>query len=94
MMAEGVPMSTKAIELVETRRGCEICEDTPRYDIMLHGSKVGQLYFNMRGYVGNLPTPDGTNLYMPESGISAFRRQVTILNKEFAASSAQPQTAA
>lgn len=77
-------MSKKTIELVETRQGCAMMESTPRYDIMLHGTKVGQLYFNLRGYVGNLPCADGTSLWMPEANISTFRRQVAILNKEFA----------
>ena len=59
-----------AIELVETRRGQHICETTPRYDVMLHGVRVqgtwSQLWFNMRGYVGVLPTPDGKGVDIGE----------------------------
>jgi hypothetical protein len=73
-----------AIELIETRQGCEMLESTPRYNVMLKGVKVDQLFYNMRGYVGNLPTPDGSSLYVPESGIARFRREVAKLNREFA----------
>jgi hypothetical protein len=73
-----------AIELIETRQGCEMCETTPRYNVMLHGVKVAQLYYNLRGYVGSLPTPGGCSLYVPESGISRFRREAARLNREFA----------
>jgi hypothetical protein len=78
-------MAKPAIELIETRQGCEMLESTPRYNVMLRGVKVDQLFYNMRGYVGNLPTPDGSSLYVPESGISRFRREAAKLNREFAA---------
>lgn len=74
----------KSIVLVETRNGCAIMEPQPRYDVLLRGNKVGQLYFNMRGYVGNLPTPRGTQLDIGERGIGAFRKAVAQLNKEWA----------
>ena len=44
----------KAIALVETREGCAILETHSRYHVFLHGKKVGELYFNMRGYVGTV----------------------------------------
>lgn len=78
-------MAKPAIELIETRQGCEIMETTPRYNVMLHGVKVEQLWWNLKGFVGNLPTPDGSSLYVPESGIARFRREVAKLNREFAA---------
>jgi len=74
----------KALVLEETRAGCAICETTPRYRVLLHGTQVGVLYFNMRGFVGNLPLPDGSSLVMPEAGISTFRREVVKINREFA----------
>ena len=43
---------SRAIRLVKTRTGCEILETHPRYDVLLYGKKIGQLYFNMRGYTG------------------------------------------
>jgi hypothetical protein len=83
-------MAKPVIELIETRQGCEMCETTPRYNVMLRGVKVGQLYYNMRGFVGNLPTPDGHSLYIPESGIARFRREAAKLNREFAVAAKTP----
>ena len=77
-------MAKPAIELIETRQGREIMETTPRYNVMLHGVKVEQLWWNLKGFVGNLPTPDGSSLYVPESGIARFHREVAKLNREFA----------
>ena len=74
-----------AIELVENLRARAICETTPRYDVMLHGQRFTQLYYNMRGYVGYLPTPNGGRVDIGEKGISVFRREVAALNREFAA---------
>jgi hypothetical protein len=81
-----------AIELIETRQGCEMLETTLRYNVMLRGVKVGQLFYNMRGYAGSLPTPEGRSLYVPEGGISRFRREVAILNREFAAADKTAET--
>jgi hypothetical protein len=77
-----------SIELVENLRARAICETTPRYDVMLHGQRFTQLYYNMRGYVGYLPTPDGGRLDIGEKSISVFRREVAALNREFAAATA------
>jgi len=77
-------MKTKAIQLVETRKGCSICETTPRYDVMLYGKKVEQLWFNMRGYVGYLPLPDGSHLTIGERSITEYKKEVAKLNKEWA----------
>ncbi len=76
---------SKAIELVETRRGCAILETHPRCEIRLNGKRWGELYFNMRGYVGYLPQPSGLVLDIGERGISAFRKEVAKLNREWAA---------
>ena len=73
----------KAIELIQTRSGCAMMEPQPRYDVMLHGKKVGQLYFNMRGYLGTLPTPEGRNLVIGEKGISAYKKEAVRLNREW-----------
>jgi hypothetical protein len=75
----------KAIELVENLSARAICESKPRYDVMLHGKKFDQLYYNMRGFVGYLPTPNGAKLDIGEKSIGAFRREVAVLNREFAA---------
>jgi hypothetical protein len=75
----------KAIQLVETRNGCAMLEAKPRYDVLLHGKKVGQLYFNMTGYTGAyLPTPSGAALDIGERAIGAYRKAVAQLNREWA----------
>jgi len=75
-----------AIRLVETREDCGIFETQPRYDVLLDGRKVGQLYFHMRGYTGcNLPQPNDVPLLVGERAISAYRRAIARLNREWAA---------
>jgi hypothetical protein len=73
-----------AIELIATRQGCEMMETTKRFNVMLNGVKVEQLWWNMKGYVGNLPLPDGSSLYMPEGSLASFKRAISRLNREFA----------
>jgi hypothetical protein len=76
----------KAIQLVATREGLHPLETHPRYDVLLHGKKVGQLHFNMTGYTGAwLPQPSGIPLDIGERGISAYRKAVARLNREWAA---------
>ena len=36
----------------------------------------------MRGYVGYLPLPTGSKLDIGEKGITAFRAEILIINKE------------
>jgi len=80
----------KAIELVETREGCAICEKTPRYLVMFHGQRYGELYFNMTGYTGGyLPCPGSKPdspipLHIGEKPISAYRKEIARLNREWA----------
>jgi hypothetical protein len=70
------------LELVEAPRKMAICETTMRYDVVLNGAVVDELYFNMRGYVGYLPLPTGGKLDIGEVSISRFRREVALLNRE------------
>ena len=80
----------KAIELIETRKGCAILETTPRFIVMFRGSKFSELYFNMTGYTGgDLPAPGSKpDLPMPcyigEKSITAYRKAVARLNREWA----------
>jgi hypothetical protein len=74
----------KAITIKETQRGRAICETTPRYDVLLHGNLVGQLYFNMTGYTGcYLPCANGAKLNPGECSIASLKRQIAILNREW-----------
>ncbi len=89
-LSKGI-LTLKAIELIETRSGCSILETTPRYVVMFRGRKFGELYFNMTGYTGSyLPCP-GSNrdspasLHVGERSISAYRKEVARLNRQWAA---------
>jgi hypothetical protein len=73
----------KMLELIETRQGCAILENESRYHVMLHGQKVSELHFNMRGYVGALPTPEGRSLDIGEVSISKWKREAAALNRQF-----------
>ncbi|GGR41604.1 hypothetical protein [Deinococcus ruber] len=75
----------KAITLVEAPRKKSSCEQEMRYDVLLHGKQYGELYFNLRGYLGYLPTPDTLPLDIGEKSISAYRKQIAVLNQEWAA---------
>lgn len=65
-------------------------EKEDRYDVMLDGNLFYQLYFNLRGYVGYLPSPPENpgdkpgNLTIGEKGISVYKKEVVKLNKEWA----------
>lgn len=69
-----------------------ICETDMRYEVFLNGILFDQIYFNMTGYCGYLPLPDGTKLCLPESGISNYRREVAWINREAKALPAKPET--
>lgn len=79
----------KAIVLVETNRGKEILEAESRYDVMLNGVLFDQLYFNIKGYRGYLPTPPSGGKTTPgkldigEKSIAAYKKEVALLNKEW-----------
>ena len=72
-----------AVRLVETTRGRHMLETTKRYRITLFGEDAGELYFNMRGYVGALPLPGGKSIDIGERPISDYRREVARINREF-----------
>ncbi|GGR37939.1 hypothetical protein [Deinococcus ruber] len=83
----------KAITLVEAPRKKSSCEQEMRYDVLLHGKQYSELYFNLRGYLGSLPTPDNLPLDIGEKSISAYRKQIALLNQEWAAASAAQRSA-
>lgn len=78
----------KRITIEERPNRREICESQMRYAVMLDGKEFGELYYNMRGYQGYLPSPraDGSigNLDIGERPISAFRKEVAELNRRLA----------
>ncbi len=53
-----------------------------RYDVLANGVLCDTLYYNMRGYQGYLPLPDGGKLDIGEKSISAYKKEISLLNKE------------
>lgn len=75
-------MTPFVISLREAPRKRAICETRMRYDVLLNGEYWGEFYFNMHGYLGYLPLPDGTKLAPGETSISAIRSIIRRLNQE------------
>lgn len=69
------------ISLAE-KPGKHILEREPRFDVLVNGEPQGELYFNMTGYVGYLPTVQGSKMDIGERAISAFRKEVAALNRD------------
>lgn len=61
--------------------GRHMFEREPRYDVLLNGEPVSELYYNMRGYRGAIPTVRGGWMDIGERGISAWRKEVAWQNK-------------
>ncbi len=68
------------ITLKERRK--TILQTEPDFDILLNGEKFGTLTYNMTGYIGSLPLPEGGNLAMGEISLSAYRREISYLHRE------------
>ncbi|WP_411839630.1 hypothetical protein [Paracoccus sp. ME4] len=62
--------------------GRHMMERHPRYAVLVNGQPRGELYYNMTGYVGTLPMVQGGVMNIGERPISAFRKEVSILNRE------------
>lgn len=54
----------------------------PDYDLLQNGVVVGKVYYNMTGYVGTLPQPDGTTFTPGETSISAYRTEIARVNRD------------
>lgn len=67
---------------LEERKSPHVLERHPRYAVLVNGEQRGELYYNMRGYQGYLPTVHGSKMDIGERGISAFRKEVRVLNRE------------
>ena len=69
-----------------------ILEQEMRYEVFLNGILYDQIYFNMTGYQGELPLPDGTKLVLPECGISNYRKEAAWINREAKTLTNAPET--
>lgn len=75
------------ITLKEAPRRRAMLERHMPYDVLLRGARVAELYFNTRGYNANpgLPLPGGGFLSIPEGSLTSIKREISALNREFAA---------
>lgn len=56
-----------------------------RFDLILNGINVGEVYFNMTGYLVSpgLPLPGRTSrLALPEQSLAGIKREISALNRE------------
>lgn len=61
----------------------DISTSRPPYQVVLNGEEVGEpFYWNMRGYRGVLPLPDGGVRDLGEISLTALRKEVAALNRE------------
>lgn len=58
--------------------------DKPLHDVLVNGIKQGELYYNLRGYRGTLPMVGGSQMDIGEAGITAWKREARVLNREAA----------
>lgn len=70
------------VTLVEAPRKMAMLETKMRYDVLLNGKFYSELYFNTKGYVGKLPLPSGKGLTIGEVGISAYKKEISRINKD------------
>lgn len=74
---------TKRIQLKKAPEKMAAYERTMRYDVLFNGKVFDTLYYNLKGYVGYLPTPEGRKLDIGERSISTYRKEIRRLNNEF-----------
>jgi hypothetical protein len=70
------------VTLQEAPHKRSMCETKMRYDVLVNGKVAETLYFNMRGYQGYLPLPGGKKLDIGEKAISAYKKEIGIINKD------------
>lgn len=77
---KGKDMRQHVLKIAENSRR-EIAETTPRYDVFLNGNVVGELYYNMWGYNGTLPTVHGHGMILSEAAVSRIKSTVASINR-------------
>jgi hypothetical protein len=70
------------VTLQEAPQKRSMLETHMRYDVLVNGKLHHTLYFNMRGYRGCVPLPDGTELDIGEKPISAYKKEISRVNKD------------
>lgn len=72
----------KHVITIQPTSGSSRGSDKPLQDVLVNGEKRGELYYNLRGYRGTLPMVDGSQMDIGEAGLSAWKREARILNRE------------
>lgn len=72
----------KHVLTIKEKPSPHIFESKSRYHVLVNDEFQEELYFNMKGYVGSLPLLCGNSLSIGEKGISAFKREASIINRE------------
>lgn len=72
----------KRVTLEERPGRMAILETKMVYAIMLDGKEFSDLYWNMRGYVGYIPTADGGRLNIGECSLSTYRKEIAAVNRQ------------
>ena len=80
---KGITMATNRVTLVEEPRRMAMCETTMRYGVYLDGKRLDELYWNMSGYRGGIPCPDGYMLDPGEVSLAKFEAEVKKINREW-----------
>jgi hypothetical protein len=70
------------ITLRENPRRRAMLETRMRYHVMLNGTRVGELCFNMRSYIGYLPLSGRQKLDIGERPLAEFRQEIARINRE------------
>lgn len=71
-----------AIELIPSPNK-SILQEEPDYLVILDNQVWGKLHYNMVGYVGYLPTPEGRKLSIGEKSLGTYKKEIAKLNREF-----------
>jgi len=77
-----IPDTGKPIRVtLEEKRGRSSPQD---YYIAVNGTRWGEVYYNLRGYCGYIPTSSETALLdVGEKGVSVYKREISRVNAEF-----------
>lgn len=67
------------LRLIEAPHKRDICETTMRYDLVLDGMFVGEMWYNTQGYVVNTKLPGFVN--SAEQSLTTWRNEIRQWNK-------------
>lgn len=72
---------THHVTLLESTKRANM-QTRPDYDVYVNGVFVGNIYFNLTGYVGYLPLPGGKKFNIGERSLAAYKKEIAIINRE------------